>query len=332
MSGRTPGRIYSLALIAALVGCHSKSKLDDVGKGAPAGVAASSTGSNADADAPKRAPVTPASLQPIIHELGRDDELPTSIVVELAQPVVDKDGIGNVSAESVVKITPEAAGRLTFSNTSELTFTPLRPFAFDTSYTIELARIETRDGVVTPPKGETWSYTFKTPKFKLLEFAPTDINVAIHAVTAEVLFSGPILPNLARAALAFSVGGKPAANIDVLPSERNDVFTVQIRDPKIEMGGKLGVSLKAGLASALGPIAPAAIASFVINTENVVTIKTAVAVDGANGYYLEVVCNDAAAPAGHRYSYFGGSYSDLSERCQLDDEAISRIHFKPAVK
>jgi hypothetical protein len=332
MSGHTHGRICSLALIAAVVGCHSKSKLDDVGKGAPAGVAASAAGSNADADAPKRAPVTPASLQPIIHELGRDNELPTSIVIELAQPIVDKDGINGVSGESVIKITPEAAGRLTFSNTSELTFTPLRPFAFDTSYTIELARIETRDGVVAPPKGETWSYTFKTPKFKLLDFAPTDINVGIHTVTAEVTFSGPILPNLARAALAFSVGGKPAANVDVLPSERNDVFTVQIRDPKIDMGGKLGVSLKAGLASPLGPVAPAATASFVINTENVVTIKTAVAVEGANGYYLEVVCNDDAAPPGHRYSYFGGSYSDLSERCQLTDEAISRIHFKPAVK
>jgi hypothetical protein len=72
------GRIYSLALIAAIIGCHSKSKLDDVGKGAPAGVVASGSNASDDKDAPKRAPVTAASLQPIIHELGRDNELPTS--------------------------------------------------------------------------------------------------------------------------------------------------------------------------------------------------------------------------------------------------------------
>src|SRR6185503_4186951 len=114
-----------IALAAVLLSCHSKSKLDDLGAGPPPGVAASEEmGSNAsakDKGAPKREPVTAEALQPMIHELGLEHALPTSIVIEVAAPIVDYPG--RISALSAIKIKPEIPGRLTYTNVSELTFT-----------------------------------------------------------------------------------------------------------------------------------------------------------------------------------------------------------------
>ncbi len=327
------GRIItSCALVAAVTtSCHSHSKLDDLGQGPPPGVAASSPSKGTAARVVAHEPITATALQPMIHELGLEHHLPRAVVIELAAPIIDRASIGQVSPQSVVKITPEIAGRLTYSNTSELTFTPARPFAFDTEYTIELAKVETMDGVISPASNQKWSYSFKTPSFKLVSFAPTDVDLIGDNVTVELAFSGPVLPNVARAAMTLTVDGHAPTKISPLPSHDSDVVVFRIDDPKIAIGAKLGVALKT-VSSALGARAPAANASFAISTDKVVTIKNVTLTEGANGFYLEVVCNDAAAPAGHRYSYIGEGYAELSERCQLSDEAISRIHFTPAVK
>ena len=324
--------IAAIAALAALASCHSKSKLDDLGEGPPPGVAASETGSGSavDRDAPKREPVTAEALQPMIHEIGIDHVLPTAVVIELAAPIVDR-GNGMMSSKSAVKITPEVPGRLTFSNSSELTFTPAQPFAFDTTYTFELQRVETRDGVVTPNKNQKWSYSFKTPKFEVVSFVPTDVQLGAHVVTVELAFSGPVLPNIARANTSFTVNGHAATQVAWLPTQRANVVAVRITDPKLAVGTKIGAAIK-NVASALGPRAPATTRDITITTDKVVSIRNAYAAEGANGYFLEVVCNDAAAPLGHRYSYGGEGYYDLSSRCQLTDEAIAKIHFNPPVK
>jgi hypothetical protein len=44
------------------------------------------------------------------------------------------------------------------------------------------------------------------------------------------------------------------------------------------------------------------------------------------------VCDDSAAPEGHRAYYEGEGYYNLSERCQLTDDAIKHVHFDPPVK
>ncbi|HEY3807703.1 MAG TPA: MG2 domain-containing protein [Kofleriaceae bacterium] len=328
------GRIIaSCAFAAALVACHSKSKLDDVGHGPPPGVAASSAaGSNAHDAGPARPPVTAAALQPLIHELGMAHALPTAIVIELAAPITDQTVINSTSAKSVIKLTPEIAGRLSYTNRSELTFTPARPFAFDTTYTIDVDKIETRDGVIAHPANQTWSYSFKTPKFQLVSFSPIDVDTANHRVVADIVFSGPVLPNIARAAMTFAVAGHAPTAVTLLPSHDANTITVRLDDPKLALGAKVAMSLKAGLPSALGAKAAGANVEFAISTDNVVSIKNAYLVEGATGFFLEVVCNDSAAPAGHRYSYVGEGYYDLSARCQLTDDAIDKIHFTPAVK
>src|SRR5580704_4095769 len=240
------GRIItSCAVIAAVISCHSHtSKLDDLGKGPPPGVAVSSaTGSAAHAVAHE--PITATALQPMIHELGLEHHLPKAIVIELAAPVISRESIGQISSQSVVKITPEIAGRLTYSNTSELTFTPARPFAFDTQYTIELAKVETLDGVISPASNQKWSYSFKTPSFKLVSFAPGDVDLIGDNVTVELAFSGPVMPNAAREAAVLTVDGHAPTTITPLPSYDRDVVVFRIDDPKVEIGAKVGVAFKA---------------------------------------------------------------------------------------
>ena len=328
--------LASCALVtAALLSCKShKSLLDDTGTSSgSAGVVAEGSGATKSVDAPpKPATVTPKRADPQIHELGMEHVVPTAIMIELATPIVDRDLIGSVSSKSVVKIVPEVPGRLTYSGVSELTFTPARPFGFATDYTITIEKLETRDGLLEPPAGTKWTHSFKTEEFKFLGWAPSGLDLTHHKVTTEVTFSGAVLPNLARASMTFAIDGHTPGGVLILPSRVANVVVVQLTDPKLGLGSKLTLGIKAGLPSLLNTKAAAASAEYVVSTDKAVSIKTAYMVEGANGFYMEVVCDDDAAPDGHRYAYEGEGYYDLSQRCQLSDEAVSRIHFSPPVK
>ena len=319
------------ALIALAACSGSKSRLDDNGSGATQASGGGDTARSGGDEPPKREAVTAKKLAPVIHELGADRVVPTSVVIELAAPIVDREHVGEVSGATKVKITPEIAGALTYSAESELTFTPARPFAFDTDYKVELEQVETRDGVLKPGTGETWSYTFHTPKFEVLGWAPTEIDPIKHKVTMEIAFSGAVLPRAAFDSLAFTIDGVATKAVTALPRRPQNVLAVQFTDTNAKVGAKLAATTK-GVAALLGARSPAARLEYVVADDKTISIKTAKLVEGANGFYLEVVCNDEAAPAGHRSYYEDEGFYDLSQRCQLDDDALAKIHFTPAVR
>src|SRR5947209_1035153 len=132
---------YAASALLALAACSShKSKLDDIGPSSVSSVTAATNGSAAKPhdEAPARVAVTPKKIAPMIHEIGAEHVVPTSVVIELAAPIVDREHVGEVSSRSAIKLTPEIAGTLTYSAESELTFTPERPFKFNTQYKVEL--------------------------------------------------------------------------------------------------------------------------------------------------------------------------------------------------
>src|SRR5690348_2181322 len=143
-------KIATFALLVALAACGGKKK-----EAKPEAAEGSAKGS-AEAP-PRRAELTAAQLSPVIHELGAEHVVPDAIVIELATPIVDKDQVGQVSGNTKLKITPEISGALTFTGVSELKLVPARPLAFDTTYTISLDALETRDGVIEPGK-DKWTY------------------------------------------------------------------------------------------------------------------------------------------------------------------------------
>jgi alpha-2-macroglobulin len=324
MMGRSATYVVVIAALG-LTGCGGKKSADDGAAVHPVDPAKGS----GDA-APKRAPITAQSLAPVlIHELGAEGVVPTSIVIELAAPIVDKDAIGSPSPAGNLKLTPPIDGALIHTGISELTFTPARPFAFDTSYQVELVGVDTLDG---PVALTATTYGFKTPAFKFLGWAPSDIDVEKHKVAMDIAFSGAVLPNLARAAMTFAVDGKPPAGIAMRPSGRASHVVVELSDPRIGVGSKLSLAIKGTLTALTGARAAAATADYVVSADKAVTIKTAAIVEGAAGFYLEVVCDDAAAPDGHRGYYEGEGFYNLSTRCQLTDEAIKHVRFEPPVK
>ncbi|HEY0252062.1 MAG TPA: MG2 domain-containing protein, partial [Kofleriaceae bacterium] len=320
-------------LAAALLSCKGQpSAMDHAGESSSSGSAAGSGGAKSIDAAPKPSPVTPSRVDPQIHELGMEHVVPQAIVIELATPIIDRDLVGAASSKSVVKLVPETAGSLTYTGVSELTFTPARPFSFGTDYSFAIEKLETRDGIIEPPAGTKWTHSFHTEDFKFLSWAPSGLDLPHGKVTAEITFSGPVLPNIARASMTFGIDGHAPAGVQMLPSRTPNIVIVQFSDARLKLGSKLTVNVKAGLLSLLQTKAPAASAEYVIGTDKAVSIKNAMMVEGANGFYLEVICDDDAAPDGHRSSYEGEGYYDLSARCQLNDEAVNRIHFSPPVK
>jgi uncharacterized repeat protein (TIGR01451 family) len=282
---------------------------------------------------PKRAAITPKSLAPVlIHELGAEGVVPTAIVIELASPIIDRDAVGSPSPAANLKLSPELPGQLIHTGISELTFTPSRPFDFDTTYQVDLVGVDTLDGAVAPAAGDKWSYSFKTPAFKFLGWAPSDIDLAHHKIEMDIAFSGAVLPNIARAAMNFTVDGAPVAGITQKPGGIASHVIVALGDPHIGLGSKLALAIKGTLTSLTGARASAASAAYVVSSDKAITIKTAAIVEGANGFYLEVVCDDSAAPKGNRGYYEGEGYYNLSQRCQLTDDAIKHVHFDPPVK
>jgi len=326
-------RFLTSVVLVAIVGCGG-SKSDETKP--PSGEG------SGKADGPKRSTITSAKLLPIVRELGAEQVTPTAIVVSFATPIIERDEVGRVTSKSVLKVTPEVAGTLTYASVSELKFTPTQPLEFDTSYQVELQKVETRDGVLVPEGGAKWTHSFKTPAFKMMGWAPTEIDLVNKKLTMQITFSGAVLPNVARNAMTFTVdgtpigvdawaGGKSGAMVIASRGNPANLVSVQISDSRIKVGTKLGLALKAELPSLASAKAPAATAAYVVANDKAVSIKGAKFVEGSNGYYLEVACDDKAATAGHRSYYEGEGYYNLSERCQLSEEALARIQFNPAV-
>ena len=326
------------ALVVAL-GCRNPSKLDDdITNDVPAGEGAGSgSGSASSKDEPKRTPLTPAKLSPIISELGVSGATPSSIVVSFAAPIIERDESGRITSKSKLDIKPAIAGTLTYLGTSQIRFVPQGAFDSATTYEVELKEVETRDGVLEPPGATKWKHTFTTPPFKMISWAPTSVDLKTKVATMEVQFSAPVLANVARNMMAFTIDGQPVTSVTVMPSSsrviaNQNVVTLTLSDPRMKLGSKLGLSLRADLIALNSAKAPAATLEHVLKDDKVATIRGAQFVEGANGYYLEVACNDRAAPAGYRNAYFDGEYANgLSQRCQLSDESLQYIKFEPPV-
>jgi len=319
---------YTAAIALALAACGGNKQEQPAEQ--PGTVKAQDVAKGSGDAPPKRAAITPKLLSPVvIHELGADGVIPTAVVISVASPIVDGAGAASTAA---YKITPAIPGTMMHTGVAELTFTPERPFEFDTAYQIELTSIDTLDGPISPVAGEKWSYGFKTPGFKFLGWSPSDIDLPHHKITMDIAFSGAILPNIAKAAMSFTVDGKTPAGIAMLPRAAPSHIVVTLSDPQLVLGAKLGVSIKGTVASLTGAKASAATAEYVVSNDKAVSIKTAAVVEGASGFYLEVVCDDSAARRGNRAYYEGEGYYNLSARCQLNDDSIKHVHFEPAVK
>jgi hypothetical protein len=114
----------------------------------------------------------------------------------------------------------------------------------------------------------------------------------------------------------------------------DNVVRFRVNSPQISAGAEMVVSLRQGVPRRVGrgATAGAGRASFDIGREARVEIHDVYPAEGANGFYLQVVCDDLGLE--DRVSYYddvrGRYYRRLSKRCLPDDEAIEHLRVEPS--
>ncbi|QRO00373.1 hypothetical protein JRI60_15740 [Archangium violaceum] len=326
--------LLAALLVGALAGCKK-----DESKSTPQpSTPASTPGASASGPSTPSAPPSAESLAPVIRELGSEGMVPREVVLEFPRAVAPEDN--EVRKGTVVTVTPDVPGSLTFRGGSTLVFTPRDSFAFKTDYTVSLDALELGDGTVVKPKASgEWSRTFTTPAFTFLRLSPRQMDVKKGKVETDLVFSGPVDIATVRRFAAFSVDGKALSDVKLrtLPTDRNTVVAA-LGGASLKPGSEVRFSLKPGLTSTVrnGGTAPAGEGSFKLLVGKRLDITNAYVQEGATGHYIEVRCREVDGDAARSeeegeedYDYYGGS----GNRCSLDDDvAAEAIHFNPAVK
>src|SRR5262245_17361133 len=108
-------RVATWVAVVALAACQNKSLLDEWASPGPTkseDKAAEAKGVDAP---PKREALTAPKLRPVIHELGAENAVPTTIVIQMAQPLIDRADVGQQTTKTVLKLTPAVAGAIMYS-------------------------------------------------------------------------------------------------------------------------------------------------------------------------------------------------------------------------
>ncbi|ATB37223.1 hypothetical protein CYFUS_002644 [Cystobacter fuscus] len=321
-------------LAALLVSTLSACKKDE--PQAPPPATSPTPGAPASGEAPPSAPKA-ESLLPTLYELGPQGMLPREVVIEFPRAVRPDDQ--EVRKGTVVTVSPDAPGLLSFKGPSTLVFTPRKPLAFNTTYTVSLDALELQDGtVIKPPASGKWSRTFTTPIFAFLRLAPRQVDTRKGKVEVDLVFSGPVDLASVRRLSSFSVDGKALSDVKLRSQPNNPhTLTATLGGTSLHPGAEVRFSLKAGLLPAGSKSDPAAAGSgsFTLFVGKRLDITNAYVQEGATGHYIEVRCRERAGDEepsqeeGEEEYYY---YGNTGDRCSLDeDSAADTIHFSPSV-
>jgi alpha-2-macroglobulin len=278
--------------------------------------------------------LTPEALAPVLRERATPGELPDAIVIELARDAAPDGKIGALAEGTTLEVSPPVKGALRWRGPSTLEFRPDEPFAHGRSYDVALARVSTRDGVVAAPR-EGWTHRFTAPPFSFVRLGLERL-VPGNRAEVNVVFSGPVRPGDAERHLAWTAGdGRALQPLRTSNTEAPNVIRVTL--PAAATGSAIRLAVTEGIASARDRrhVAPAARAELVVPDGPPLTIHSASLHEGNGGFYVEVVCDDAAVAGGKRWYWDAPEreHRQLSRRCVLSEEDAARaIRFTPPVK
>jgi hypothetical protein len=237
--------LLAALLVGSLAGCKKDESTSDPSRPAPI--------SGAPASGPVETSPTPASAEsvaPVISALGSEGMVPREVVLEFPRAVAPE---GNeVKKGTVVTVSPNVPGALSFRSPSTLVFTPRESFAFNTQYTVTLDALELADGTVLKPKASgEWSRVFTTPAFSFVRLSPRQMDVRKGKVEADLVFSGPVDVAAVRRFASFSVDGKSLSDVKLRshPTDRH-IVTAALGGSSLKPGSEVRFTLTAGLSSA----------------------------------------------------------------------------------
>ena len=337
-----PGTIPSALVVLLLVACTPKEPPPPPPPVRPSAPALTK------AEVAQRKEELAAVLTPVIRELGPEGMLPNKIVIELGRPVVSEEKLtSKVPAGTVLTIEPLVAGELRYEGPSTLAFVPEHSFLPRTSYAVSLLSVQTATGKVTPPAGQSWTQRFTTAPFQFVEATLGEVDMGSTATDKErrppklsvsLRYSGPVSAEQVQKLTTVLLDGVAVRSVTAATAEDRRVVELTALPPTIRPGGTVEVRVRGGVELAGNPKHSAPVATVKLTVRDPagskpLTILVAKHGESQTGHYIEIICNDDAAPGPTHYYYRDQLDRSLSARCQLDAESVrDKVKIVPAVK
>lgn len=282
------------------------------------------TGETGESGGTKREPPSAATLSPVIREEGEEGVVPSAITVELAQPV----GVAEetVRKGTVLEITPPTPGTLEMRSPSTLVFTPQGGFQPATRYSARLVSFETADGVINFSAAQAPERVFTTPKLAFVRVDFVTFDAKRDRLETFVVYSAPLDVDTVKKNISFSSAGAAVQKTLIERTERRHVFRATITDKRLGYGSIVDFAEQGG---ATGTVK--------IHEGKPINIQASYIQEGASGFYVTVICSDAAAQKKDEQFYYWDNVInqsfELSPRCVLEEsDALDSVHFTPPVK
>jgi uncharacterized protein YfaS (alpha-2-macroglobulin family) len=275
--------------------------------------------------------ITPEVLLPVIQAIGYRGVVPRRVTIQFSRNLID-DGPRAAGADTLFRIEPEVPGSLRFTSNSTLEFTPTTGFEPGQKYTVTLESVDSKKGAMIPP--QPWTHEFTTPEFAFIGLSGAYLDEKTGQVELDMRFSAPIDPSKLAEFAEWTHNGDTIWSVQYAPGNEPHIARVILRSSFFEQGGTLAVELDDDFPTADGEhVAEEGEASVEIESGKPVNLYAATRKEGPDGYYIEVVCRDEAAPGGYRYYYDRSTYDSyrISRRCLPDEESKDLITFNPPV-
>ncbi len=275
-----------------------------------------------------------ATGQPGVLRLGPEEAAPEGLRIVLPEPTVAGARGGQEAIELDLGLEPPVAGTLTWRTSTVADFTPLHGFMPDTRYTATLRRA----GDDTPTTRGDWSLAFETPPLAVRDLEIVSADLDADRLTLDLRFSGPVEVAQVARALSLSVDGFPWMPGEIyLPDEPH-----RVRVELVGLDTDQDHRIEAGLAPIPSAVDPYAWTASVTTHERYsagppVQLKSVRLIEGAGGFAVEVICDDAGALDNgwsRRWMWLPehGMSERLSPRCLLTEEAVAEaVQLTPEV-
>ncbi len=270
---------------------------------------------------------------------GVDGAIPSELALHANLPLFPERLSGKAPPEgTTLTLNPPVEGELLVLDRATLVFRPLAPFAPSTTYQVRVDAIGTV-GKTEPDWKKDWqprSASFTTPAFGLLRGALDAWDPKKARAEVRLTFAGPVDAGSVGDRLTVVRDGDYLRVRQVLAGATPEEVRLVLEDPGLRSakGGGLELDVAAGvpLASGVDLVAPAGSVSVpLVDTPSPVIIRTAKVREGANGFYVDVYCDDGAVPT-KRWWWDRDGWEDwqVSTRCALSPDSVGAVHLSGA--
>ncbi len=273
-----------------------------------------------------------AELEPVFTAVGAADAVPHAIDVQFSETIVD--GSRAAGDATLFSMQPAVDGSLKWTTRSTLRFEPSEPLKPATKYTVTLNSIESRDGTLQP--AQPWSYEFTTPKFAFLNLSGGVVDTDTSTASVSMTFSTQIDVDSLKDRVEWNLNDKKVKSVTYEQGHSPRVVIANFATKSLAPDVDLKMSLSDGVTSKSGEDqAEGATATVTLKTGPTVELFAVHRKEGADGFYLEVICKDESAPGGTRWYWDRVAREDyrISRRCLPTEDALKRsIRISPKVK